>query len=130
LKAFIMAILVLAGASASAFASFDERVALAKKFEDSDQGQKFQQLLFQHIGDYTAKAMRGCFPAGVKADTQRFVLVANLRADRSLIQVESRPDRPMTRCFQAKFVLAPFPPPPKTADRGGLPIVLEIKIVP
>jgi hypothetical protein len=128
-KSILVVFLVIASANVSAADSFEQRAEVAKKLEDTDQGQAYEKVLIGATSDYVANAMHQCFPKGVKADADRFVIVADLLADRSLARVEFRPQTKMTQCFVAKFANAPFPDPPSYAGTSGLPIVFDMKIV-
>lgn len=128
-RLILVLFLVLSSANLLAADSFERRVEIAKKFEDTDQGQAYEKLLLEATGDYISIAMQQCFPKDVKADTGRFVVVADLQANRSLSGVDFRPRTKMARCFVDKFSKAPFPGPPSYAGPGGLPIVFDMKIV-
>jgi hypothetical protein len=110
--------------------SFEERVAIAKKLQESDVGKAYEKVLIKAIGSYVATSMQQCFPAGVRADTDRFVLVADLLANQSLGRIEVRPDTKMTRCFAEKLAGAPFPRPPDHAEKDCIQIFFDIKITP
>lgn len=128
MKSILAIFLAMASANALSADSFEQRAEAAKKLEDTDQGQAYEKLLIGATGDYVANAMHQCVPKGVTADTDHFVIVADLQANRSLARVEFRPQTKMTQCFVEKFAKAPFPDPPSYAGLNGLPIVLDMKV--
>lgn len=128
MRSILVTFLMLASASVWASDSFEQRAEIAKKLEGTDQGQAYEKILMEATGDYVANAMHQCFPQDVKADTDRFVIVADLRASRTLTRVELRPHTKMAQCFLEKFIKAPFPNPPSYAGRNGLPIVFDMEI--
>jgi hypothetical protein len=129
MRSLLVVFLALTSLNVFAVDSFDQRAEIAKKLEDTEQGQAYEKVLMGATGDYVAEAMHQCFPKDMKADTNRFVIVADLQANHSLTRIELRPQTKMTRCFAEKFVKAPFPDPPSYAGIGGLPIVFDMKIV-
>lgn len=128
MRSVLVAFLVLASASVWAADSFEQRAEIAKRLEDTEQGQAYEKVLVGATGNYVANAMDQCFPQGLKADTDRFVVVADLQASRTLTRVELRPHTKMAQCFVEKFVKAPFPDLPSYAGLNGLPIVFDMKI--
>lgn len=129
MKSILAIFLVIASANVFAADPFEQRAEIAKKLEDTDQGQAYEKVLIGATGDYVANAMHQCFPKGVAADTRHFVIVADLLANRSLTRIEFRPQTKMTQCFVEKFAKAPFPDPPNYAGPNGLPIVFNMKFV-
>ena len=124
------AFLLFIAVPASAADSFEARVQRAKTIEASLQGQAFQKVFWDHVGDYTAKAMQRCFPKDVKPDTEFFTLVADLTPGRALSMIEIQPATRMSQCFAQGFANAPFPEPPQSFGNEGLPLVIEMKIKP
>ena len=110
--------------------SFDARVLHAKSVEESPDGKTYQTVLRKEIGDYTATVMQQCFREGTKADTPIFTLVGDVLPNRSISNVELRPRTKMSQCFVDGFQKAPFPQPPASFGKNGIPIEIDMKITP
>lgn len=130
MKTLLFLVFVLASASVAGTDAFDRRVAIAKQLEDTPQGQAYDHVLYGAIGDYMQKAMVQCFPHDVKADTERFTLVADILANGTAARVQVWPDTKMAACFGEKFQAAPFPALPAYANADDLPIFIDMKIDP
>ncbi|WP_329743342.1 peptidase C13 [Dyella sp. A6] len=122
--------LILTTTSAVAADSFSARVQNAKRIENSAVGKAYQTTLWDHIGHYGATVMTACFNNFSSSGTKPFTVVANILPNRTLSQVEVRPETKIAQCFINGFKHAPFPAPPASFGKSGIPIEIDMSIEP
>ena len=109
--------------------AFADRVAQAKAYEESEELRSFFSGYWRQIEAHSNTALEQCFPLD-KVKYEHATLVADLLPDRSLSNIQVRPNDQMTQCFATHFAAAPFPPPPQSLGPSGLPIRAEIALQP
>jgi hypothetical protein len=109
---------------------FGSRVQRAKLIEASSEGEAYQKQLWASAGNKAASAMQACFPRGVKVDTESFTLVGDVNNQHHLQNVEVHPSTPMSRCFAKRFSSLQFPELPESMHESGMPLVVDMKIIP
>jgi len=127
-----MIIFALAGfeiASANDLPTFAERVSRAKEIEQEESTQKyFKERMSPVAGPVIAEAIRMCTNHPC-ANTDPFVMVADITQEGTLTQVDFEPKTDSSECFANAVVRFRFPEPP-TGANGTLPVVIEMKIAP
>lgn len=131
MRSSLLAATIFASFAASAEGdSFGTRVQRAKLSEASTEGAEYRKILWQKIGNDVASVMQQCFPRGVEADVEAFILVGDVTTDCHIHNVEARPSTPMVRCFASAFSAISFPELPESLAEQGVPLEIDMKIKP
>ena len=130
LNLFLPLFLLFLAASAHAGpvdpALFDERVQLAKAAENDEQLKSYPHAMFKRAGRHLARTMRKCIAVSPKAESQAFVLAADINARGRAEAVEVKPDNGLARCFAAGFAAASYLKPPAYPGRENFPVTMRV----
>lgn len=107
--------------------TFDDRVAQAKAYEDSAVLKLYFENYWRKIESHANAALEHCFPLD-KVHYNRATLVADLLPNRTLSNIQVKPNDQMTRCFAKDFSGSPFPALPPSFSGEALPIRAEIAL--
>jgi len=110
-------------------ADFESRVANGKAAAATPEGENYEASLGPIIGG----AMQACIAIGSKeiANLGKFIVVGNVSATGSLVEVDFNPNTAVSRCFAEKLQGQRLPKPPGTSTlSAGFPIQVTLSVVP
>lgn len=118
----------LAAAPLSHAETFDERLALARKLEESAEYKAWHKEMMQHVGAHIRATMESCVKGVAGPDLASFVLITDVSREGRPLSIEVRPRTGVSNCFATGFATAPFPTPPGFGKRQGFPLFFEFDI--
>ncbi|MBV8157425.1 MAG: peptidase C13 [Dyella sp.] len=112
--------------SPGATTDFHTRVSQAKLAEGAATGPAYQKQMWERIGNPTTDAYKACLASNTPADKSPFTLVANVRADGRLTDIEVQPATLVATCMAGQYASWVLPAPP--ASPAPYPIEIDFSI--
>lgn len=122
----ILALLLVFSAHLAFADDFYARAMAGRAASQTPIGSKFDQSLMPLLDE----AAQHCDPPGTKLPADelgQFALVGDITPAGKLIDVETKPQTPVTACFARELATHLFQPPPRP---GNYPILIQLNVTP
>jgi hypothetical protein len=102
------------------------RAEAAHALEQSAEQAEYQASIKAAIGPHVNQAMKACADKAESRPPEPFVLVADIRPDGSLSDIDVDPSNAFSDCFARQISGISVPPVPNTYSAGSYPIALDV----